>query len=466
MASINFSGVGSGIDFSQIVDAIVADRTAPVTQLQSKSSDYTVRASALKQLNALLVTFTQAADALSDRALGTGFDALSNDNTVATATASSTAAPGAVNLQVTRLATPLVQASRSYGSADAAVLPDGVTEATFTLRKGGAAAAEDPQITIDADNNSLTGLRDAINAAKAGVTASIVDVTGAGSFQLVLTSSATGAAGRVELVEQGATGALASLGLRRLDSPADPNDFSNLDASLTVNGLAVTRPTNTVADAVTGVTLNLNKVGSAVVTLRPSADVTQKLQAFVSAYNAVQEFANTQYKPDGQGRPSGVLAGDPTLRSVQRQLRDAVSASAGDGPLKNLAELGVGRDEAGKLTLDTAKLNAQLTASRADVLALIRGEGDAESGVAQAVHSVAKNLSDGISGTVTTAIKGYQDSIKSIDKSVADKLASLGRLRASLAQQYAKLDAAIGQLNSQGTTLTNIFKSMQPKSDD
>src|SRR5690349_16980308 len=101
--SISINGLGSGIDFSKITDAIVAERQRPVTQLQVKSADYTNHMGALKQLNGLLITLKSAASALTNRDLGTNRTAISTDYTIASATASATASNGSYNLQVTRL---------------------------------------------------------------------------------------------------------------------------------------------------------------------------------------------------------------------------------------------------------------------------------------------------------------------------------------------------------------------------
>ena len=194
MASgVSFSGLGSGIDFSKLTDSVVAERSRPVAQLQSKEADYSKRSDALKQLNAKLAVLTQAAKSLTESSLGTGRIATSSAAGVVTATSAEAATPGTVSLNVSRLATSLVQASRAYTTKDGPILAGGATTATFELRKGGEATGT--EITIDATNNSLSGLRDAINAAAAGVTATIVDTDGTGTKQkLVLNSTGTGAA--------------------------------------------------------------------------------------------------------------------------------------------------------------------------------------------------------------------------------------------------------------------------------
>lgn len=460
--AISFSGVGSNIDFNVIRDSILAARSAPIARLQGKISDYNGRIDALRQLNGSLAGMTTAAKNLTSRDLGTGRAASLSDGGVASATADSTAALGQIDLTVTRLATTLSQASRSYASKTAPVLTGGATSATFELRKGGADAGA--AITLDATNNSLEGLRDAINAANAGVKASIVDLSGDGTQQqLVLASTETGANGRVELVETTATGTADDLGLRSLNPP--DGNFSKLDAAFNLNGLDLTRSSNTVSDAVTGVTLTLKKAGATTVNVTASTDIASKLQSFVTAYNAVQDFVAGQYQKDARGRPSGILAGDATLRNVRQQLRDAVGGISGSngGSFKMLAEIGVTAGEDGKLSLDTTVLNDKLKTGSEDVRALLLGKTESDTGIFQAVHSAAASLSDATTGSVQNAITGYQDSITGINSSINTKLEMINRLRTSLTRQFSVADAAIGQINGQGTALVSIMDSLKPR---
>jgi flagellar hook-associated protein 2 len=465
MATINFSGIGSNIDFSKITDAIVAERMQPVTALQTKSSGLGNRSSALKQLNALLTTLTSASTALTNKNLGIDRASTSSDSSVVTASTTTAAVPGNIALNVGRLATTLTQASASFASTSAALVAgDPLTAtATFELRKGGAVTGT--AITIDSTNNSLAGLRDAINTAGAGVTASIVDLTGDGTQnQLVLTSTATGATGRVELVETTATGTDAALDLRSLNPPGAVADFSALDAQLTLNGLVITRSTNTITNALAGVTLNLNKVGLATVNVTQASDIADGLQKFVNAYNGVQSFITAQYKQDGNGQATGVLSGDSTLRLVQRQLRDTLNSlsTTNGGALTKLSDIGISRTIDDVLKLDTTVLSSKLQSSLSDVKSLLSGATDA-TGLFNSINTAFSNLSDDVTGVVQTAIKGYQTSIKTMSKSIADQTARIIALKASLSLQFAKVDAAIGQMNGQGTTMTSIIDSLKPR---
>ncbi|HEV7644454.1 MAG TPA: flagellar filament capping protein FliD [Pyrinomonadaceae bacterium] len=463
MATVNFSGIGSGIDFSLIRDAILSQRSVPITQLQTKVSSYNSRMGALRQLNTLLATLTTASQALTGRDVGTGRTGTATDESIATAIATSQATLGGFEVNVTRIATALTQSSRSYGSTSEAVLAGGATTATFELRKGGAATGT--PITIDSSNNTLTGLRDAINNANAGVTATIVDITGDGTQQkLVLSSAETGAVGRVELVETtaaGDTGTLADMGLTSIN-PAD-NDFSKLDASLSINGLNITRSNNTISDAVSGVTLSLKKAGTTTINITQSSDVETKLKSFVDAYNAVQDLVATQYTKDASGRPTGVLAGDTTLRSVQQQLRGALNtiSETNGGSLETLSEIGLTAAADGHLKLDSTVLNEKLQTNAADVRALLYGATASDTGIFQGIHKISSGMSDAATGSIQSAITGYESSIRSMNTSISKKMEAIARLRESLTRQFAAVDAAIGQINSQGTALSSIMTSLQ-----
>ncbi len=459
MASASISGLGSGIDFSKLTDAILAEKSRPVSQLQARGAQISKTNDAFKQLNAKLATLTEAVNTLTNKDLGKGrlTSSSNTDNVLLAATA--TAATGTFEVAVTRLATNLSQSSRVYAAANTAVLAGGATTATFELRLG--AATTGTAITVTTANDSLSGLRDAINAAQAGVNAVIIDTDGSGTQnKLVLNSTATGTAGRVQLVETTATGTLTDLAITSLNPPGATNDFSNLDAQFTVNGLTLTRSTNAVSDALAGVTFNLLRSGSSTVKITANTgELESKIKSFVAAYNDVQDFIAGQYSKDGTGKPGGVLAGDATLRSIQTQLRNTVGSSVTDngGTFSNLTQVGIGRDANGKLTLDNTVLTQSLATSFPNARALFSGSSTTNTGLANKFHSAFKNLSNDVTGVVKNAITGNENSIKGINKSIGDQLARISTLRQSLSRQFAAADAAISQLNSQGTSLTNIF---------
>ncbi|MEZ5425383.1 MAG: flagellar filament capping protein FliD [Pyrinomonadaceae bacterium] len=463
--NISFSGLGSGIDFDVVRDAILAQRSIPITQLQSKVGLYNSRIESLKKLNSSLATLTSSVELLTDRSLGTGRNGSTSDSAVATVSTTSQAPLGGFELNVTRIATKANQSSRSFASSTDPILFGGATTATFELQKGGASPGV--QITLDSSNNSLEGLRDAINNADAGVTASIVDIKGDGSeFQLVLNSNETGQVNRVELVETTSTGTGADLSFTDLNPP--DGDYTKLNAALTINGLNITRSGNTFSDAVQGVTLTLKKTGPASINVTQSNDIENKLRGFVNSYNAIQDFIGQQYQKDANDRPTGVLAGDSTLRNVQQELKNSINAvsSNNGGFLDSLSQLGITVTEDGHLDFDTGVLNEQLKTNPDDVKSLLFGKTTDQTGIFHGIKEIISGLSDTVTGTVQTAITGYQNSVKSLNASITNRLEGINRLRDSLTRKFAAADAAIGQLNNQGTALTNIIKSLEPKSDN
>lgn len=462
--TVGFSGVGSGIDFSVIRDAILSQRSVPITQLQSKANTFNSRIDALKQFNTALTSLTTAAKDLTSRDLGTGKSTSVSDGSILSSSASSQASFGVYDINITRLATNLTQASKSFSSTSAAILPDGETSATFQLRKGGSSNAT-ATITIDSSNNSLSGLMTAINNANVGITASIVDVNGDGTGnQLILNSKETGANGRVELFETTSTATLTNLNIRSINPP--DSDFTKLNAAFTVNGLSLVRSNNSISDAVSGVTLNLKKVGTSSLNVTQSGDVENKLRGFVTAYNAVQDFIAGQYKADAKGRPTGTLAGDTTLRTAQKQLSESLRTISDDngGSFTSLSEIGISVSNDGKLSFDSTTFNDKYKNQPEDVRALLFGKTSSQKGIFNKFYDITSAMSDSVTGSVQNAISGYQTSVKSINDSVSNKLEQINRLRDSLTKKFSVADAAIGQLNGQGSALTNIMKSLQSSS--
>lgn len=196
MASITSAGLGSGLDIESIIKSLMAVEQQPITQIQAQEAKQTTRLSAWGQVKSVLSSLQTAAkglDALSDFK---SFSTSIGDSTVASATASSTAVAGSYSIEVTQLASAQKIKSAGYASATSTVtsntLPATLTLAVGTTSGGSFTASTTKTITINSDNNTLTGVRDAINAAKAGVTASLVNDGSGTPYRLVLTSDNTG----------------------------------------------------------------------------------------------------------------------------------------------------------------------------------------------------------------------------------------------------------------------------------
>ena len=224
-------------------------------------------------------------------------------------------------------------------------------------------------VTIASGSGSLGGIRDAINAAGIGVTASIVNDGGASPFRLVLSSDRTGAANAMKITVDGDAALDSLLG-------QDPASTQNLvqtaaarNAELTINGVAVTKPTNMVSDALEGVTLTLSKtnVGSpaTVSVTRDSGKAVAAAETFVKAYNDLDKTLEDLSAYNAGTRTGAVLNGDPAVRSLQNQLRTVFSQPLGGAgsDLRSLSDIGMAFQRDGSLLLDATKMNRVMAAN-------------------------------------------------------------------------------------------------------
>ena len=370
MASpISFAGLGSGIDFGKITDALIQEASRPLDLLKAREATIQKKQVAVQSLNALVLGLRSSLDALVTPSNTSGLTATSSNSAVAAASiVNSNVAPGSFNLNVTRLATAEVRSSAGF--ADPGAVPVGT--GTLKIAVGSGATQS---ITVTAANSSLTGLAKAINAAGIGVKALVVN-TGAASdpskpYKLVLTAVNTGAANTIAIdasgLDLGGVSGSQALGFGAADVAAQ-------DATFTLNGLPLASASNT-ATAVDGLSLNLLATGASTITVgADTAAVKKNIGDFVAAYNKINDFINEQRTTKGSP-----LVGDSILRTVQEQLRGALSSLATTaGKYTSLADIGISRADNGSLTLDSAKLDAALASNFADVKALFQSGGTSD----------------------------------------------------------------------------------------
>ena len=352
LGPVSFSGVATGFDIKSIINAILQAEHHPVDLLQAKQQGLDAKKAAFSDLSAKLTTLRTALLDLSSSGTVTSRAATSSDTSILTATAGSGADLGSHEIDVQTLA----RASRVRSETVADRLDPAVTDGTITIRSGSR-----DLITINvsaaAGNNSLVAVRDAINAATAGVSASIVN-DGTGDL-LVVRASNTGTAN-----------ALAVTDTTNLHLAAPGNVLDTAaNATAIVDGVTVTSATNALTTAIAGVTVNLlsAKPGTKVA-LDVTAD-TGKLKSaitsFVDAYNAVAGFLRDQFTADSKTGQAGILAGDALTRRVQETLSSGVSGGVAGIPSSDLTTLGaIGvsiEGSSGLLKVDDAKLSAALT---------------------------------------------------------------------------------------------------------
>lgn len=392
---ISVPGIGTNIDVNSLVTKLIQAESKGMTLRQTQQKAFQTQLSAVGSLKSALATFQTAMAALNNPDTFTGNKASGHDTSILTASLSNTAPAGTYQVNVTQLAQAQVlsaagQASSktpigsgtpttltfSFGSVSGGSFADGkYTGATFTQNGNQAGGS----ITIDPSNNTLAGIRDAINSANLGVSASIVNDGSNSPYRLVLTSTAGGANSEMKIAVSGDP-ALQSL---LSHDPAGTQNMSEVatgrNAMATVNGIAVQSATNTLTDVVDGTSFTLAKTGSTTVTVGSDAgQASQSVLNFVKAYNALRIQLNALTKFDtANAANNGALAGDVSTKAMINQLTDVLGQGIGNGAFQSLGSIGVTMDKEGTLSIDDAKLTAALKKSPSQVAALFAGTGTA-----------------------------------------------------------------------------------------
>jgi flagellar hook-associated protein 2 len=331
---------------------------------------------------------------------------------------------------------------------------------TTTVASGGKLVIGGVDVTLTGAV-TLQGLADKINStSKIGVQASIVSPTN-GKYQLVLTSLETGVANAFTVDTRGLTGSTVAFtdtdgdGISG-DSTAD-NRMQALNAQVLVNNVAVSSASNTIKDAIPGVTLTLLRKKPDVtvgVSVTSTSDTTQSaIKTFVSTFNALSTFVKQQTASGGG------LVRDPLLRSLQTELRDMLSANVGDGDhATSLAAAGIGFSADGTLTLDSTVFTAAVADHEADVKTLFLGSGST-TGIFQQFSDTIKKYTD--TGALLSSAQDRIDSqIQSLDSRLASMQERLDNRRASLQQEMTAADLTITQLKSQSGSLSSLSSSL------
>ena len=436
--AISASGIGSGLDVNSIVSQLMAIERQPIDALNKKQASYNTKLSDFGKLQSALSTFRSAADALKSGTNFATFSALSGDTSAYTATASSSASTGTYSISVTALAKAERRISDGVATSSEAVATVG---STLTI--------QGQTITITGANNSLTGLRDAINStANIGVSASIVfDGT---SNHLVLNGTSTGVANALTISTSDAGAILSSIAGAL---SATPGNQAAANASLTVDGMPITSATNTISDAIQGVTLNLTNTTASAVALSVSTDmasVKSKIDAFVTAYNQLKSTAKTL--------GAGSLQGDSTLRSIQSDLSRefGVAASSLSGGYSYLSDIGISLQKDGTLAVDASKLDSALSSNFSGVQALFT---DSSQGFANRFYT---KLDGYISSTglITNRTDGLNQRISRLDTQKLNLENRMTIIEKRYRAQFTALDKFMSSMNSTSSFLTQQLASL------
>ncbi len=434
-------GIGSGIDTKALVASLVSATRDPKQQaITSRQSLNDARVSALASASSSLDTF---ADALKSLLSGTGFSGTpaSNDPSIANVSLLPGGVPAGLpaQLEVRQLASARTLASTPVAGATAAST---VGTGSLTLTVAGQSKA----ITINASNNSYSGLAAAINGAGLGVTASVV--TDTQGTRLVM-KGPTGEANDISLTAgPDASAELASFAWSGSDSASMKSVADPKNAIILLDGVEQHYAGNSIDGAINNLRIDLNKAApGTLVTLastEPTTSMRDLMVEFVDAYNTLMKGLNTATSTGASQASSGVLNGESAVRDMKRQLAQMTSFTlASSGPFRTLTDLGVGTNRDGTLALDTDVLDKAIAAN--------------PSAVTQMLNPAAATADNpGLAGMM----EKVRDRIQQKDGPLATAQTKYEKQAAALTEQLDKLDRQMTDYQAQ---LTKVYSAMETR---
>ena len=479
------TGLGSGIDIDGLVEGLVgAEKVPKEMRLNEREATATALISAFSNKKSSLTTFEAIVAELAKPATFATATASTSDATKATVSATSSAPLGNYQLSVQSLASAQTLVSGTFSSTTATIGTGTLTIALGTPTYAGTTPdsynaftqKSSVDITIDSSNNTLAGVRDAINASNASVTASILK--NGDNYQLLLVSESSGSSNSMSITvaSDGDSADTDSNGLSQLSYNTSNAHLTQSraggNAAFTLNGLSVVSSSNTVTDVIDGVTLNLLSQTSSDITLSVTNDsvgLIDQIQAFVDSYNEYANLTTDLVAYDADTGEAGILQGDSTARSVSSQIRQELSAQVTElnAAYKSLSDIGITVKRDGSMVLSTSTLLSALNTDLDAVAAVFSST--TYNGVA--VTGIAASLEARLDGYLATGgvFSAKTDSLNDRLQQVAEDRIKLDNRMKALEERYYKqlnaMDSLLADIESTGNFLEQQFKAMQPNRD-
>lgn len=461
---VRATGLGSGLDVEGLVSQLLSAEANPQTlRLNKSETAFQAKISAYGTLRGALTEFKNALSGLKDLTALSARKVTLSDDTHLAATASDEAVPGTYDIEVRSLARP--QRLMSAGFATPATT---VGTGTLTFTSGSDSFA----VTVGTANQTLEGIRDAINSATGNdsVDATIITVdngTGGQISRLVLGARNPGTTNGITVAVTGDADAsnTDNAGLSRLSYATGAQNLTvqqtATDAVVRIYGQDVTRSTNSIDDAIDGVTLDLKEAEIGVTTTVTVALDTAKLKdsinGFVKSYNALTANLRNLSKYDAATGSKGALIGDSTLRAVDSRLRRLIGDSADiDGRYKTLASIGIKVDDSGVLSADSTTLETALSTSFSDVAALF---GTEEEGLGARLDAMLSGYTEG-KGIIQARVDGLQAGLKDVAEQRRALETRITGLEARYRAQFNALDQVVAQLSSTSNFLSGQLATL------
>ncbi|ODT38475.1 MAG: hypothetical protein ABS55_00420 [Lautropia sp. SCN 70-15] len=469
-------GATGSIDVSGIVSQLMQIERRPLQALETSLSGLETQLSAYGRLQAALASFQDAARALGQADTWNAVKASTSDESTVRATASAGAMAGNHTIEVAALAGRQTLASTAWAGADS-VIGGGTLRIQFgTLDAAGTGFSADPDrpetaITIPS-GATLAELRTAINAAAAGITATLV--ADGGGQRLMLRSAQTGETQAFRILADdldGGTTDVAGLSALAFDPAAPEGGGRNLAlaesaraASLSVNGLPISAEQNLLAETIENLTLELRAPTTGPVDVSLATDreaLRERIDNFVKAYNDLSRLISEQTRYDEASRTAGPLQGNQIVNRIQQKLREILRETVGSGTLDSLNAAGIRLQRDGSLAMDESRIEATLANPKGLRALFASAAGDPGGpGIAlRVVEILGQTL--GADGAIATA----NESLRAREKAILDQQgrleSRLGDVERRLLRQYTALDASLSQMTSSLASIQTLLKSTE-----
>ncbi|BEO47694.1 TPA: flagellar filament capping protein FliD [Serratia marcescens] len=466
MATISSLGLGSGLDLNGLLDKLTKAEQQRLTPYTTKQSSYNAQLTGYGTLKGALEKFDNLSKEMAKEDFFKATTATEHDAFKITTNAK--AVPGNYVVEVNKLAQAQTLTTQAKVSDQGAKLgAEGVTDRSLTITAGN--PPKETKIPLSDDQTSLVELRDAINGAKAGVTASIMRV-GDNDYQLAVSSSTTGENNKISLQvdNDDKLGDILNYNATRGTSTAMKQTVAPQDAELMVNGTAIKRSTNSISDALQGVTIDLKTKTKTdepqhLVISTNTAGTTDKIKEWVDSYNSLLDTFNalSKFTPVKTGEApnptNGPLLGDNTLRGVQSSIKSALSAAQDNPELKGLGNLGISTNtKTGKLEIDSAKLKKAMDEKPDQVSNFFVGNGK-DTGMATEIHNeIQSYIKSG--GIIENSTKSINTNLDRLNSQITTVTASIQNTIDRYKQQFVQLDTMMSKMNGTSNYLAQQFK--------
>lgn len=460
--SFSLSGLASGIDTNTLIEQLMQIERQPVVRLENRKKSLASEQSFFRSLNTKLRTLQEAAADLTLSGTFRAMKAESSDKTVLGVKSQGTSVPGTYEITVHSLAkSHVVQSAERNADAEIGV------SGTFYIHHESLESPLAIEVTGATYGEVMDEIVSQINSQSVGVKASVIE-TSNGNKRLILTAEHAGADHRIKMGEgvegsavvfEDTDGILSALGITSdADGEIAEQNVARpyTDAVISVNGVQVTRSSNTIDDVIPGVTLQLQKEGVANVTVDSDIEaITEAIEKFVKAYNDVVNTIRTNLA-EGAG-----LQGDSMLRTLDSQLYSWVNNVVGgtEAGYQMLSFIGLTIDEGvtdrnlmtGTIKFDKERFQSKFNENPQAVIDLFmkNDEENGHYGIARLLHNNLREWTTAAGGILMSRIQGYDSQISLMDDRIEQMNLRLQMKEEQLRRQFIRMEIALAQQQSQ-----------------